>query len=112
MSDLVIVNVQEEKTERPTVTEKVRGFATKARQHIDNRLFALWVVLCTLSIALRPSPAYATSFNMSTGDLMSSAADMFNQIWPLMGPVIGISVGLGLVGFVAAAISKAIKIRG
>ena len=49
----------------------------------------------------------SASFNVDTGTLMDNAAAMFNGLWPVMGAIVGLSMGIGLVTYVAGMIRKA-----
>ena len=48
----------------------------------------------------------ATSFSMDATSMLSTAADMFNNLWPIFGILVGITIGLGLLSLIAAEIRK------
>ena len=49
-----------------------------------------------------PTPAMAqASFSIDVNSFLSSASQMFNGIFPIFAPIIGISLGIGLASFIA-----------
>jgi hypothetical protein len=70
-------------------------------------MFACAMFLILLS-PMTAAPASA-SFSIEVSGIIDGASDMFNQLFPLFGPIIGISFGLALIGWVAAKIIGALR---
>ncbi len=50
----------------------------------------------------------AESFSLDADNLLSTAASIFNALWPVFGILVGIILGIGLVTLIVAEIRKAI----
>ncbi len=50
----------------------------------------------------------ADSFSIDADSLLSTAASIFNALWPVFGILVGIILGIGLVTLIVAEIRKAI----
>lgn len=50
----------------------------------------------------------AESFSIDAASLLTTAASIFNALWPVFGILVGIILGIGLVTLIVAEIRKAI----
>lgn len=74
-------------------------------------LFALMAITAVVVVLLAPATAApaSASFSINTTDLMNQASDMFNQLWPVFAIIIGLSIGIALVGYIANKFMGAFK---
>lgn len=74
-------------------------------------LFMLMAVVAVVAVLLAPATAApaSASFSINTTDLMNQASDMFNQLWPVFAIIIGLSIGIALVGYIANKFMGAFK---
>lgn len=88
-----------------------------------SRLMALWrallahrftraqlylaVAVLALTFALVATPAKAASFSISMTDMMNTAADIFNGLWPAFAIVVGLGLGVQILRFIVNAVKAA-----
>lgn len=53
-------------------------------------------------------PIMNDSFSIDAASLLSTAASIFNALWPIFGILVGIILGIGLVTLIVSEIRKAI----
>ncbi len=46
------------------------------------------------------------SFNIDTEGLLTMASTMFNALWPIFAVIVGLSLGFGLVKYIAKEVSS------
>ena len=81
---------------------KVCGMAVVMSQ---NRIAV--ALMAALFVSLLPVAAHAQTFSIDTSSLMTSAANIFNGLWPAFAIVAGLSLGIALVKFIVQAIRTA-----
>jgi hypothetical protein len=80
--------------------------AVFARNRRDQIVTAL--MICVIALAAAPqSTTHAQSFSVNTSNLLSSAADIFNGLWPVFAVIAGLGLGIALVRFIVNAIRAA-----
>jgi hypothetical protein len=88
------------------VVAALKRAETFFKQHRDQIITAL--MICVIALAAAPQTAtHAQSFSVNTGDLLTSAADIFNGLWPVFAIVAGLGLGIALVRFIVNAIRSA-----
>lgn len=53
--------------------------------------------------------SWPTTFDVDLTGMMSTAEDLFNSLFPAFVVVIGITLAIGLIGMIIAAITKAVR---
>jgi hypothetical protein len=66
------------------------------------------VVLSVGNGAALTLPVATESFSIDAANLLSTAASIFNALWPIFGILVGIILGIGLVTLIVSEIRKAI----
>ena len=89
---------------------KVRSVAVVTARDLSAKVAANRIVvalMAALFVSLLPVAAHAQTFSIDTSSLMTSAANIFNGLWPAFAIVAGLSLGLALVKFIVQAIRTA-----
>lgn len=73
------------------------------RMHKEHVVLALLAVLLVGAVA----PASAASFSLNMTDMMNSAADIFNGLWPAFAIVVGLGLGVQILRFIVNAVKAA-----
>lgn len=82
--------------------EQVQAFVASMRQYA-----VLAAVALVATLLLVASPAHATSFSIDMASMMSSAADIFNGLWPAFAIVVGLGLGVQILRFIVNAVRAA-----
>ncbi len=79
-------------------------------QWAEKRRTLITTALAVFAVAFLFAPTlttHAQSFSVSTSGLLSSAADIFNGLWPVFAVIAGLGLGIALVRFIVGAIRNA-----
>jgi len=85
-----------------TRLDQVQAFVARVRQYA-----VLAAVALVVTLLLVASPAHATSFSIDMASMMSSAADIFNGLWPAFAIVVGLGLGVQILRFIVNAVRAA-----
>jgi len=88
---------------------------------IDPRLIGLCLMVMALLVIAAPqghalaatmpgvhTPQVAQSFDIDTSSFLTTAASIFNALWPAFAIIVGITLGLGLLGLIVRELRQAI----
>ncbi len=101
---------------------QARAKAALARIQIFIAVIMLWVeprvrslaigaaIMAIGLIALWPSGMASadSTFSIDLSGLLTTASQLFNGLFPVFGPIIGITLAFGIIGFIIAEIRRAI----
>jgi hypothetical protein len=66
------------------------------------------IALAALAIVtLVGAPTFAQSFSIDMAEMMASAADIFNGLWPAFAIVVGLGLGVQILRFIVNAVKAA-----
>lgn len=86
------------------VRSKAQSFV--ANVAIPRTYIAIAVVALVVSAFFVATPAHAT-FSLSMTDMLDSAADIFNGLWPAFAIVVGLGLGVQILNFIVKAVRSA-----
>lgn len=72
-----------------------------------NRTLMVAALAALAVITLVGTPTFAQSFSIDMAEMMTSAADIFNGLWPAFAIVVGLGLGVQILRFIVNAVKAA-----
>jgi hypothetical protein len=70
-------------------------------------LFLVLAIALMAVASLVATPTLAASFSINMTEMMDSAADIFNGLWPAFAIVVGLGLGVQILRFIVNAVKAA-----